>query len=101
MPQVRTVNLPALKGRDRRRLRGLAHHMKPVVIVGANGITKAVVHAVDEALAARELIKVRFHDPEDKKAMAEDLARRAGALLIGLVGHTAILYRPVPDEKYQ
>ncbi len=99
MPSVRMVSLPHLTGKDRRRLRGMAHHMKPVVIVGGNGITKAVVRAVDEALTARQLIKVRFHEPEDKKAMAQDLARRAGALLIGLVGHTAILYRPRPDEK--
>jgi RNA-binding protein len=65
-----------------------------VVLVGQAGVTDAVVRSVDAALGARELIKVRLHEPEDKHAAAEGLAARTGAALCGLVGHTVILYRP-------
>ena len=88
----------ALTARQRKRLRGLAHALKPVVHVGEAGLSEAVVKATDAALEAHELIKVRLHDPEDKKAAAAELAEGSGAALCGLVGHTVILYRAHPDE---
>lgn len=87
-----------LTAAQRRSLRALAHHLEPVVHVGHSGITEGVVAATAEALLAHELIKVRLHEPEDKQAMAEALASGAQAALCGLVGHTAILYRPHPKR---
>jgi RNA-binding protein len=89
---------PALTGRQRKALRGLAHNLEPVVQVGQNGINEGVMRAVDAALLSHELIKVRLHQPADKNAAAQELADGAGAALCGLVGHTVILYRPHPDE---
>jgi RNA-binding protein len=87
-----------LTAAQRRSLRALAHHLEPVVQVGHSGITEGVVAATREALLAHELIKVRLHEPEDKHAMADALATGALATLCGLVGHTAILYRPHPKQ---
>ena len=87
-----------LTGRQRKFLRGEAHSLQPIVQIGVNGITDSVVAEVDRALATRELIKVRMHEPEDKKAMAHELADRTSSSLCGLVGHTAILYRVDPEE---
>lgn len=84
--------------RQRKWLRGKAHALRPVVLVGQAGVTEAVLASVDAALAARELIKVRLHEPEDKHEAAETLAARTGATLCGLVGHTVILYRPRPER---
>jgi RNA-binding protein len=89
---------PVLTGRQRKALRGLAHRLEPVVQVGREGVTDAVVRAVDEALLTHELIKVRLREPEDKHADAEALADGARAALCGLVGHTVVLYRPHPDR---
>jgi RNA-binding protein len=69
-----------------------------VVLVGQAGVTDAVVRAVDEALAAHELVKVRLREPEDKRAAADALAERSRAALCGLVGHTVILFRPDPER---
>lgn len=85
-----------LSSAQRRSLRALAHHLEPIVQVGKEGVTEGVTRAVSEALRAHELIKVRLHEPEDKKAMAEALATGSRATLCGLVGHTAILYRRHP-----
>lgn len=72
--------------------------MRPIVQVGEAGLSRAVLDAIDQALLAHELVKVRLVEPEDKKATARELAVRTGAELCGLVGHTVILYRRHPDE---
>jgi RNA-binding protein len=87
-----------MRGFQRKYLRGLAHGLKPVVQVGQWGLTDKVVEQIQVQLLAHELIKVRLREPDDKKALAEEMAQRTGAELCGLVGHTAILYRPHPDE---
>jgi RNA-binding protein len=87
-----------LEGFQRKYLRGLAHDLKPIVQVGHDGVSDGVIEAIRNALNDHELIKVRMHEPEDKKAMAEELAARTGAHLCGLIGHTAILYKAHPEE---
>ena len=89
---------PLLAGFQRKYLRKLAHNAKTLVQVGDAGLTETVHAAVDAALRDHELVKVRLHEPEDKKASARELARRSGSELAGLVGHTVILYRRHPDE---
>ncbi len=89
---------PELTGRQRRRLRALAHELKPVVHVGEGGLAPSVLGAIDQALLDHELVKVRLHDPDDKKALARVIAESSRSALCGLVGHTVILYRPHPEK---
>ena len=72
--------------------------MKPVVMVSDAGLKESVRAEFESSLEHHELIKVRLHDPEDKKAAAAELAAASGAALCGLVGHTVILYRAHPEE---
>lgn len=88
---------PGLKGFQRRFLRGLAHPLRPVVQVGDEGPSAGVVSALDQALLDHELVKVRLHQPADKRATASELAARTGAEVCGVVGHTVILYRRHPE----
>lgn len=88
----------ALTGRQRRYLRGLANPQRALVHVGEAGVSDAVVRALDEALEGHELVKVKLHQPADKKADAQTLAEKSGGELCGLVGHTAILYRRHPER---
>lgn len=87
-----------LTGRQRKHLRGLAHGFEPLVHVGEAGVTDAVLHAVDAALTAHELVKVRLHQPAAKHEDADALAAGTGAALCGLVGHVVILYRRHPEK---
>lgn len=89
---------PELTGAQRKRLRALAHPLKPVVQVGEAGLSEAVLAALDAALATHELVKVRLRQPADKRAAAQALADASGAALCGLVGHTVLLYRPDPEH---
>ena len=89
---------PPLTGRQKRHLRSLAQRLEPVVWIGDAGLTDGTRRALEEALAAHELVKVRMRAPEDKRALAAALVDATGASLAGLVGHTAILYRANPDD---
>jgi RNA-binding protein len=97
-PAQRSTPFVALTSAQRRGLRAQAHHLEPIVQVGHSGVTDGVIAAVREALRAHELIKVRLHEPEDKKGMADALAAASVSTLCGLVGHTAILYKRHPKE---
>ncbi len=89
-----------LSGAQRKYLRGLAHHLKPVVHVGRNGVTDPVLQEIAEALDHHELIKVKLADPQGrKKELAEELAGRSGGAWVGLVGNVVTLYRQHPDPE--
>lgn len=88
-----------LAGYQRRALRAAAHDLHPLVQVGKEGLAENVLKSVREALAAHELIKVRFvDDKERRREVAAELAEAVDAALAGVVGHIAILYKPHPDE---
>jgi RNA-binding protein len=88
---------PPLAGFQKRWLCREAHALRAVVQVGEGGLTEAVARAIDRALLDHELVKVRLTRPEDKRALAAELAQATGAQVAGLVGHTVILYRPHPE----
>jgi RNA-binding protein len=87
-----------LRGFQRRYLRAQAHHLRASVDVGKEGVTDAVIAVIRKALLEHELIKVRLRRPENRKAMASELAERNTAELCGLIGGIAILYRRHPDS---
>lgn len=82
---------------QRKYLRGLAHGLKPVVFVGQKGVTATLGKAINEALDTHELIKIKFvefKEKAQKTAITERIETDTGAVLAGLIGHTAIFYRP-------
>ena len=88
--------MTALKGSQRKYLRGLAHKLNPSAFVGQKGVTGALMDEVDAALDAAELIKIKFVDHKEKEvktALVEEIAKQSHAHLAGMIGHVAILYR--------
>ena len=91
-----------LTGSERKYLRGLAHKLKPVVIVGKQGVVPSVICAVDEALSAHELIKLRFIDfkeKEQKEELTKMIEGETSSECVGMIGHHSILYRQHKDPK--
>ena len=89
-----------LKGSTRKYLRGQAHHLKPVVMVGKNGLTDDVIGAIDEALDSFELIKVKFIEfKKERKELSEKIAERTRAEFLGTIGNIAMFFRQHPDEE--
>lgn len=89
-----------LTSAQRKHLRGLAHHLEPLVQIGRSGLSDGVLASLDQALTQHELVKVRFvdHRPRKRELCAE-VVERLGAALAGTVGHVAIFYRPVSGDE--
>ena len=81
--------------RLRSELKSRAHHLKPIVIIGGDGLTPGVHNEIDRALNDHELIKIRVNadDRQERKLMTEEILKFHHAELIGSVGHIAIIYR--------
>jgi RNA-binding protein len=84
-----------LTSKQNRYLRGLAHKLKPIVMVGDAGVTEGVINELDNSLEHHELIKVRISgmDRAERTASAKSLAEQSHSELVNIIGHIAILYR--------
>jgi RNA-binding protein len=92
--------LEQLTGAQRKYLRGEAHHLKPLVLIGRNGINKQVIGSIDLALKDHELIKVKFGDfKEAKKEMSVEIAKASKSEVVGIIGNIAVLYRQQPEPE--
>lgn len=90
----------SLSNVQQRHLRSLAHHLKPVVLIGQHGLKDSVFDEIDIALGAHELIKVRIAagDRDERAVMIEQITERSGADLVQTIGHIAVLFRRNPDK---
>ena len=85
---------------ERLRLKSHSHHLEPVVLLGAQGLTEAVVKEIDRALNAHGLIKVRVPAPDrpQREQMFLQVAERLNAARVQLIGRLLVLFRPVPGK---
>jgi len=85
----------SLTSKERKELKARAHHLKPVVRVGQNGISAGVIQETEAALCAHELIKVHIQndDREGRLQSAQRLAQELKAELVHQIGKTYVLYR--------
>ncbi|MEZ4317873.1 MAG: ribosome assembly RNA-binding protein YhbY [Myxococcota bacterium] len=81
-----------LTSKQRQYLKGLAHPLKPTVLLGDKGITSAVIGKILEELENHELIKVRVDS--EAKVKGPILAEGAEAALVQVIGRMVVLYRP-------
>ncbi|TRX56529.1 ribosome assembly RNA-binding protein YhbY [Thalassomonas sp. M1454] len=82
-------------------LKGLAHSLKPVVLLGNNGLTEAVVAEIDYALNHHELIKVKIptDDREVKQLIVDAIVRETNSIKVQTIGKTLIVYRQSAEKK--
>jgi RNA-binding protein len=90
---------PQLSGAQRRHLRGLGHHLKPVVMIGDKGLHETLIKQIDRALEDHELIKVKARgaNPSERSAAARSIHSETGAQVVQIVGRTLLLYREHPE----
>ncbi len=89
-----------LTSKQRAQLSSLANELNPIVFLGKAGAAEGVHEALDKALTDHELIKLRFIDFKgERKELAEQLAEKAGAELVRVIGHVAIIYRQSPNPE--
>jgi RNA-binding protein len=95
--------MPAIEltAAERKDKRAHAHHLNPVVAIGAEGLSDAVIKEIDAALDAHGLIKVRvFSDDRAERAgLMAQLADTMGAAPIQHIGKLLVLWRPMPAKQ--
>ena len=85
---------------ERKALKARAHPLNPVVMIGNDGVTPAVVREANVALSAHELIKVRVagDDRAARTAAYESLCNALEAAPVQHIGKILVLYRPKPED---
>lgn len=89
-----------LSGKEKRYLRSLANTIDPVVQVGKASVNESVLFSLNEALEARELVKVKVlkNCLDEVKDVAQELAEQGNAELVQVIGRNVVLYRPNPEK---
>jgi RNA-binding protein len=78
-------------------LKSEAHQISPILNIGKNGVTDALIEELNKQIKANRLVKVRVlksaEEEKDLKAIAEEIAEATKSTLIEVKGRTVVLYR--------
>ena len=82
-------------------LRGQAHKLNPVVTIGQHGVTAPVLREIELTIGHHELIKVKLRcdDQTELLDLVKGITENVKAVLVQVIGHTAVFYRPSPECK--
>ncbi|NLL52308.1 MAG: ribosome assembly RNA-binding protein YhbY [Peptococcaceae bacterium] len=89
-----------LTGKQKRYLRSLGNTLEPILLIGKEEVTENVIRQAQDALEARELIKGRVlqNCANEPQNIAQEIARRAQAELVQVIGRNFLLYRTSSDQ---
>ena len=91
-----------LNSSQRSYLKGQAHNLEPGVHIGKNGLMEGTIHFIKTALSTRELIKIKFREFKyDKQEISEKIVTHTVSYMVGIIGHTLILYKQSSNPKKQ
>lgn len=90
-----------LTSAQRRALKARAHGLKPVVLLGAAGLTEMVMREIDRALSAHQLVKIKIpnDDRELRAQIFTEVAEKLLAAKVQSIGKTIVLFRPSPESE--
>lgn len=90
-----------LTGKQKRFLRGKAHHLNPIFQVGKTGVNENMIQQLNEALEKRELIKVQIlqNCMEDKEDVAAEISEGTDAETVQIIGNVIVLYKESEENK--
>ncbi|MFA7383050.1 MAG: ribosome assembly RNA-binding protein YhbY [Desulfurivibrionaceae bacterium] len=90
-----------ITGKQGRELRGLGHHLSPLVMIGKDGATDNLLAALEAVLTAHELVKVKIQDgcPFAREEAAELLAQKSKSRIAQIIGKTFLLFRENKELK--
>lgn len=91
-----------MTSKERAELRAKANPLEPIFQIGKEGISENLIAQLDDALDARELLKVRIHletAPMKPREFAAELSEALGAEIIQVIGGIIVIYRKADKEK--
>lgn len=93
-PEKLTIN-------QKKYLRGIAHGLNPMIIIGANGVTDSLMTELESTLDHHEILKIKMAAAErdDRKVIIDHIIKATGALLVQTVGKVLVIYRQNEDTQ--
>jgi RNA-binding protein len=100
MDNTEEIEIRKLNGKQKRYLKGLGHHLSPVILVGKEGISQKLIEAAILELQHHELIKIKIGNNSNvaKQDAALTLTKATGGELVQLIGKTLLLYKENPER---
>jgi RNA-binding protein len=91
-----------LTNNQKKYLRGIAHGLNPMIMIGANGVTESLMAELESTLTHHEILKIKIAsaDRDERKEIIEHLLKESGALLVQTIGKICVIYRQ-NDETEQ
>ena len=91
----KSIEIMKLNSKQISHLRGLAHSLSPVVMIGNNGLSESVIKEIDLNLNAHELIKIQVagDDRDARKAMYAEICTKTKAIAVHHIGKQLVVYR--------
>jgi RNA-binding protein len=85
-----------------KKLKALAHHLKPSLNIGKDGLSDGVIQSISEILETHELIKIKFQKNKDsKKTISNDIVKLTKSTKVSIIGNTLIIYKKSSNPKYR
>ena len=84
-----------LTNNQKKYLRGIAHGLNPMIMIGANGVTESLMAELESTLAHHEILKIKIAstDRDERKEIIQHLVKETGALLVQTIGKICVIYR--------
>ncbi len=84
-----------LTNNQKKYLRGIAHGLNPMIMIGANGVTESLMAELESTLAHHEILKIKIAsaDRDERKEIIQHLVKESGALLVQTIGKICVIYR--------
>ena len=90
-----------LTGKQKNYLRGIAHNLNPVVMIGGKGLTDAVMNEIELALDQHELLKIKLpsNSKAEKVALLDEITGKSGAQEVQIIGRVGVIFRASQEPK--
>lgn len=100
MDTTEEIQIKKLNGRQKKYLKGLGHHLSPVILIGKEGMSQRLLEATSQELENHELIKVKIGNNSNvaKQDAVLTLTKATGGELVQLIGKTVLLYKENPEK---
>ena len=93
--------LTSLSTAQTKFLRSIAHNIRPMLMIGGNGLTDGVMTELETTLERHELLKIKisFGEREDRKEIVDHILGQTGALLVQTIGKTCVIFRQREEDS--
>jgi len=90
-----------LSNNQKKYLRGIAHGLNPMIMIGSNGVTESLMEELEKTLAHHEILKVKMaiSDRDDRKKVVQYILDETGALLVQVIGKICVIYRQSEETE--